>query len=64
RCDAQVDEATIAERKKEGIPAVPESGTPWQELYREHTGQLSTGGVLEFAVKYQNLASKLPRHNH
>ncbi|MFY8210335.1 MAG: hypothetical protein ACOVOE_14905, partial [Caulobacter sp.] len=22
------------------------------------------GGVLEFAVKYQDLAAKLPRHNH
>jgi dihydroxy-acid dehydratase len=64
RCDALVDEAVIAERRKEGIPAVPATMTPWQEIYRAHTGQLETGGVLEFAVKYQDLASKLPRHNH
>jgi dihydroxy-acid dehydratase len=64
RCDALVDEATIAARKLEGIPPVPETMTPWQELYRAHTGQLETGGVLEFAVKYQDLAAKLPRHNH
>ena len=50
--------------RKEGIPAVPETMTPWQEIYRAHTGQLETGGVLEFAVKYQDLAAKLPRHNH
>jgi dihydroxy-acid dehydratase len=59
-----VDDATIAERRKEGIPATPETMTPWQEIYRAHTGQLETGGVLEFAVKYQDLAAKLPRHNH
>jgi dihydroxy-acid dehydratase len=64
RCDALVDEATIAKRRKEGVPAVPETMTPWQEIYRAHTGQLETGGVLEFAVKYQDLAAKLPRHNH
>ena len=64
RCDALVDEATIAERRKEGLPPVPETMTPWQEIYRAHTGQLETGGVLEFAVKYQDLAAKLPRHNH
>ncbi|MGH1560477.1 hypothetical protein ACRAWD_28045 [Caulobacter segnis] len=35
--------------------------TPWQEIYRAHTGQLETGGVLEFAVKYQDLGgAKLP----
>merc|ERR1712034_115592 len=38
RCDALVDEATIAERRKEGIPAVPATMTPWQEVYRAHTG--------------------------
>jgi dihydroxy-acid dehydratase len=64
RCDALVDEAVIAERRKEGLPPVPETMTPWQEIYRAHTGQLETGGVLEFAVKYQDLAAKLPRHNH
>ncbi len=64
RCDALLDEATIAERRKEGLPPVPETMTPWQEIYRAHTGQLETGGVLEFAVKYQDLAAKLPRHNH
>ena len=38
--------------------------TPWQETYRAHTGQIETGGAPEFAVKHQDLASKLPRHNH
>jgi dihydroxy-acid dehydratase len=64
RCDALVDEAEIARRKAEGLPPVPESNTPWEELYREKTGQLSEGGVMEMAVKYRRTSEKTPRHNH
>ena len=45
-------------------PPVPESNTPWEELFREKTGQLAEGGVLEFAVKYRGTSKKTPRHNH
>jgi len=64
RCDALVGEDEIERRKMEAPPPVPPSNTPWEELYREKTGQLSTGGVLEFAVKYRGTSSKTPRHNH
>jgi dihydroxy-acid dehydratase len=64
RCDALVDEAEIARRKQEPAPPVPPSNTPWEELFREKTGQLSSGGVLEFAVKYRGTSKKVPRHNH
>jgi dihydroxy-acid dehydratase len=64
RCDALVDEAEIARRKGEAPPPIPESNTPWEELYREKTGQLSEGGVLEFATKYRGTSAKTPRHNH
>jgi dihydroxy-acid dehydratase len=64
RCDALVDEAEIARRRSEPPPPVPESNTPWEELYREKTGQLAEGGVLEFAVKYRGTSAKPPRHNH
>jgi dihydroxyacid dehydratase/phosphogluconate dehydratase len=64
RCDALVEEAEIARRKTEPPPPVPENHTPWEELYREKTGQLDTGGVLEFAVKYRGTSNKPPRHNH
>jgi dihydroxy-acid dehydratase len=64
RCDALVDEAEIARRKLEPAPPVPESNTPWEELYREKTGQLAEGGVLEFAVKYRGTSKRTPRHNH
>jgi dihydroxy-acid dehydratase len=63
-CDALVGEAEIARRKTEPPPPIPESQTPWEELYREKTGQLSTGGVLEFAVKYRGTSDTVPRHNH
>ena len=63
-CDALVEEAEIARRKGQMPPEVPASATPWEELYREKTGQLSEGGVLEFAVKYRGTSAKTPRHNH
>ena len=43
---------------------IPPSNTPWEELFREKTGQLAEGGVLEFAVKYRGTSNKTPRHNH
>lgn len=64
RCDALVSQEEIARRKLEAAPTVPASNTPWEEIYREKTGQLSTGGVLEFAIKYRGTSNKLPRHNH
>ena len=64
RCDALVDDAEIARRRVEPAAPVPESHTPWEELYREKTGQLGEGGVLEFAVKYRGVAARTPRHNH
>jgi dihydroxy-acid dehydratase len=64
RCDALVDEGEIERRKAEEPPPVPESHTPWEELYREKTGQLADGAVLEMAVKYRGVAAKTPRHNH
>jgi dihydroxy-acid dehydratase len=64
RCDAVVDEAEIERRRAEGIPPVPESKTPWEEIYREKSGQLHEGGVLELAVKYRRTSEETPRHNH
>ncbi len=65
-CDALVEEAEIARRlAEEPAPPIPASQTPWEELYREKTGQLGEGGVMDFALKYRGTAQKgLPRHNH
>jgi dihydroxy-acid dehydratase len=64
RCDALVDDDEIARRRGEPPPPIPASNTPWEELYREKTGQLADGAVLDFAVKYRGIAAKTPRHNH
>jgi xylonate dehydratase len=65
RCDMLVSEEEIERRKREdGVPAVPESQTPWQEIYRATVDQLDGGGVLEAALKYRGIASRTPRHNH
>jgi xylonate dehydratase len=63
-CDMLVSDEEIAKRKSAGLPPVPESATPWQELYRSTVGQLDTGAVMEMAVKYRGVARKTPRHNH
>jgi xylonate dehydratase len=63
-CDALVSDEEITRRKAEPAPPVPPSNTPWEELFREKTGQLSTGAVLEFAVNYRGTSNKVPRHNH
>ena len=64
RCDALVSDEEIARRKKSAPPPIPESATPWQEIYRSTVGQLDSGAVMELAVKYRGVASKTPRHNH
>jgi len=64
-CDALVDEREIARRlAEEPAPPVPASATPWEELFREKTGQLAEGGVMEFALKYRGTSQTPPRHNH
>jgi xylonate dehydratase len=63
-CDMLVPVEEIARRQKQGLPPVPESATPWQELYRSTVGQLDSGAVMEMAVKYRGVAKKTPRHNH
>ena len=63
-CNALVDEAEIARRRAEGAPPIPKSHTPWEELFREKTGQMHDGAVLEFALKYRGISAKTPRHNH
>jgi len=65
RCDALVLEDEIVRRQGAlPPPAIPPSNTPWEELYREKTGQLADGAVLDFALKYRGTSSNVPRHNH
>ncbi len=64
RVDVLIGDEEIAERRKSVSLPIAQTATPWQELYRQHVGQLETGGVLEFAVKYRRVGEDIPRHNH
>ncbi|MGY6269554.1 IlvD/Edd family dehydratase [Achromobacter denitrificans] len=63
---ALVDEAEMAKRRQKPAYQAPESQTPWQELYRQLAGQLSTGGCLEPATLYLRVVETRgdPRHSH
>ncbi len=59
------DEELEARRKALKLPDFVNQ-TPWQEIYRNHVGQLAEGGVLENAVKYQRIDERfgIARDNH
>ncbi|HZV20209.1 MAG TPA: IlvD/Edd family dehydratase [Hyphomicrobiales bacterium] len=61
-----ISDEELAQRRRE--LKLPEliNQTPWQELYRQHVGQLATGALLENAVKYQRVSERfgVPRDNH
>ena len=62
-----LDDETIRKRKEEiGKYPIPESQTPWQEIFRDTVGELSEGMVINSAVKYQKIAQRFgaPRQNH
>lgn len=68
RVDVLLSESELLERRKQlcasgGYP-IPKSQTPWQEIQRGLLSQLETGMVLEPAVRYQRIATDLPRDNH
>jgi len=70
RVDVLISEEELRQRRQEleskGGYQVPESQTPWQDLFRRETGQLNEGMVLKNAVKFQRITQKwpAPRHNH
>ncbi|WP_073526853.1 IlvD/Edd family dehydratase [Pseudomonas fluorescens] len=61
-----IDEAEMSRRRLEWTPNIPPSQTPWQELYRQLVGQLSTGGCLEPATLHLRVIARSgePRHSH
>ena len=66
RADILISEAELAERRRTIKPPELVNQTPWQEIYRQHVGQLATGAVFEMAVKYQHVVERYgtPRDNH
>jgi dihydroxy-acid dehydratase len=69
-CNVLISDAELAERRKAleaaGGYKYPASQTPWQEIQREHVGQMGDGMVLENAVKFQKIDETfgIPRDNH
>ncbi len=65
RCDALVEVDEVERRRRElPAPPIPQSQSPWEALYREKTGQLMDGATLDFALQFQRISEKTPRHNH
>lgn len=64
RVDVMISDEEIARRRASLNAAPLRHDSPWQELYRAHTGQLETGACLEFAVPYRDLRKVVPRHSH
>jgi dihydroxy-acid dehydratase len=66
RVDVQLSEEEIAARRAAMPRRRLDSQTPWQEIYRSTVGQLDSGGCMELAIKYQDLAHTkgLPRDSH
>jgi dihydroxy-acid dehydratase len=66
KVDVLVDAEELERRRETATFSVPQSQTPWQEIYRKFVGQLSTGGCLEPATLYLNVIETRgnPRHSH
>jgi dihydroxyacid dehydratase/phosphogluconate dehydratase len=64
RVDALVPESEWTTRGTTAFATPPPNATPWQQLYRNHVGQLHTGACLDFACEYRAVCATVPRHNH
>ena len=62
-----LSDAELAERRATlngGLP-MPESQSPWQEIFREKVGRFDQDMTLAGADKYQDISRKfMPRDNH
>jgi dihydroxy-acid dehydratase len=66
RVDVLIEPAELERRRAAWTPPVLQNQTPWQEIYRQMVGQLSTGGCLEAATLYLDVVATRgnPRHSH
>src|SRR5712691_1598240 len=64
RLDVLLSDEEIERRRRNLKPMEIRNDSPWQELYRKHVVQLSTGACLDFAVSYRDLRKVVPRHSH
>jgi len=59
-----VSDDEVAQRRKDLDVQIPPHQTPWQEIYRNSVGPLSSGGCMELATAYQKVYQAKPRNNH
>ena len=62
--DVLLDESELQKRRGQLKTVEFEHQTPWQEIYRDTVGQLSSGGIIELAAKYKKIKNTIPRHSH
>ena len=62
--DVLLDETELMKRRDQLKTVEIEHQTPWQEIYRDTVGQLSSGGIIELAAKYRKIRNTIPRHSH
>jgi len=64
--DVLISDQEIAERWRQMPARKLDNQTPWQEIYRNTVGQLDTGGCMELALKYHDIAhvKGIPRDSH
>ncbi|APX12946.1 IlvD/Edd family dehydratase [Tateyamaria omphalii] len=67
--DMLVDDAILQARAEAIMAAggypVPESQSPWQEIFRDYVGRFDEGMTLRGATKYQDISRRyMPRDNH
>ncbi len=64
KIDIMLADGEIEKRRENlKLTQVPHQ-TPWQEIYRDTVGQLSTGGIIELSTKYKKIKNTIPRHSH
>src|SRR5262249_44586037 len=66
RVDVLISDEEISRRRRELSKPALDNQTPWQGSYRATVGQLDSGGCMELALKYQDIAhvKGIPRDSH
>ena len=62
--DVLLEDSELQKRRNRLQIKEIENQTPWQEIYRDTVGQLSSGGIIELAAKYRKIRHTIPRHSH
>ena len=62
--DVLLDDLELQQRRDQLKCQTIVHQTPWQEIYRDTVGQLSSGSIIELAAKYRKIRNTIPRHSH